>query len=496
MIGGLCGSFVAGPVLHGQNAGTAVGTAVPKEMTSYRDVVKKVLPAVVSIESRVKPKSRPKNSAPRRPNPPDDPRFPDDIRKFFEEFGGNQINPIEPDEIPSGGFGSGFLVDAKGVILTNYHVVGGADVVEVQLKDGRKFTSKDIKGDRKTDLAIVRINAADPLPALELGDSDAMEIGDRVLAVGAPFGLTGSVTSGIVSAKGRRDLNVNFYEDFIQTDAAINPGNSGGPLVNLEGKVIGINSAIKSRSGGFQGVGLAISSNMARKIMQSLMTEGVVHRGYLGIQMTDLKPDVAAKLDLKDMNGVVVGNVYDGSPASKGGIEPGDIITSFAGKPVKDGRELQQLVLSLPLGRPVDVVVVREGKARSLRVTVEEQPDEFGRVALPRNRSPRRESEETVNLDKLGLAVRELTPEMAQQLGYKESANGVVVTRVERGGLAAEAGLQTGMLISHVDRKPVKTPGEFQDRVDKASLEKGILVQVTSPRGGTNYVVIKSSADK
>src|SRR5205085_2615933 len=202
--------------------------------------------------------------------------------------------------------------DPKGVVLTNFHVVGGADQVEVQLKDGRKFLSKDIHGDRKTDLAIVRIKAGDePLPFLELGDSDAMEIGDRVLAVGAPFGLTGTVTAGIVSAKGRNGLNVNMYEDFLQTDAAINPGNSGGPLVNLEGKVVGINSAIKSRSGGFQGGGLAIASNLAQRVMHALRTDGVVHRGYLGVQIRDLDPEVAARLNLPKDTGVVVAEVFD-----------------------------------------------------------------------------------------------------------------------------------------------------------------------------------------
>src|SRR5205807_2989303 len=190
-----------------------------------------------------------------------------------------------------------------GVVLTNYHVVAGADRVEVQLADGRKFLSRDIKGDRKNDLALVRLETKSPLPSLELGDSDAMEIGDRVLAVGAPFGLTGTVTAGIVSAKGRHNLQMNMYEDFLQTDAAINPGNSGGPLVNLQGQVIGINAAIKSRTGGFQGIGLAVASNLAKNIMDKLLKDGVVHRGYLGVQIQDLTPAVAERLGLKGKSG-------------------------------------------------------------------------------------------------------------------------------------------------------------------------------------------------
>src|SRR5262249_21960616 len=228
-----------------------------------------------------------------------------------------------------------------------------------------------------TDLAIVRIDAKAPLPYLELGDSDAMDIGDVVLAVGAPFGLTGSVTHGIVSAKGRNRLNVNMYEDFIQTDAAINPGNSGGPLVNLEGKVIGINSAIKSRSGGFQGVGLAIASNLAKDVIKALQTDGVVRRGYLGIEMTDLTPEVASKLELKDPTGVVVGRVMDGSPADKAGLQPGDVVTRLSNKPIKDGQELRQAVVGLPLKKPVELTVVRDGKTLVLPVTIEEQPDTF-----------------------------------------------------------------------------------------------------------------------
>jgi serine protease Do len=233
--GGLIGALVAVPFLsQGQ---PPVPSAIPKELTSYRDVVKTVLPAVVMIEARAKPAAR-KPALRRRPL--DEDRIPEELRKFFEEFQRQQFE--DEDDSPNLGLGSGFVVDPKGVILTNYHVVDGADEVEVNFKDGRKYTSKDIKTDPKTDLAIVRIDTRTPLPYLEMGDSDAMEIGDRVLAVGAPFGLDGSVTAGIVSAKGR-NLHMNMYEDFLQTDAAINPGNSGGPLVNLEGRVIGIDSA-------------------------------------------------------------------------------------------------------------------------------------------------------------------------------------------------------------------------------------------------------------
>jgi serine protease Do len=357
-VGLTLGFYLAGTLLHGQPP-VVDAPIMPKEITSYRDVVKKVLPAVVSIESKAKPSTRRPN--PRRQPTPDDPRF-------FEN---------QPQQGEDLGFGSGFLVDPNGVILTNYHVVENAESVEVSLTDGRKFTSRDIKGDAKTDLAIIRLDVKAKLPYLEFGDSDGMEIGDRVLAAGAPFGLAGSVTHGIVSAKGR-SLRMNMYEDFIQTDAAINPGNSGGPLLSLDGKVIGINSAIKSRSGGFQGVGLAISSNLARDIMARLSKEGVVRRGYLGVQIKDLiDAETAAKLGAAN-GGVQVTSVFEESPSEKAGLKEGDVILSLGGRPIKESRGLQLAVASLPLGKPVEVSLVRDGKPMTLKVTIEEQPEDFG----------------------------------------------------------------------------------------------------------------------
>jgi serine protease Do len=492
-VGGLLGSFVAGPILRGQNA-AATPVAVPKELTSYRDVVKGVLPAVVSIEGHAKPRAKAKAEAsPRRRTPFDDSTVPEEFRRFFEEMEKRQLET--PDEVPNLGFGSGFLVDPKGVILTNYHVVAGADEVQVQLKDGRKFRSKDIHGDRKTDLAIVRIHSQSPLPFLDLGDSDAMEIGDRVLAVGAPFGLTGSVTAGIVSAKGRNGLNVNMYEDFIQTDAAINPGNSGGPLVNLDGKVIGISSAIKSRTGGFQGVGLAIASNLAKNIMHALERDGLVHRGYLGVQMGDLSPDVAAQLHLKEGEGVVVRRVFEGSPAGKAGLQEGDIVTSLANKPIKDGKQLQQVVATLPLHKPVELQVVRDGQTKDMHVTIEEQPEEFGTVSLPRSRAPREESD-AITLDKMGLELQDLTADAAEQLGFRASTTGALITKVVAGSLAADAGLVRGMVITKVGSHSVKTADVARDYLERGSLSKGILLQVQSARGGTSYVVLKSEPVK
>ena len=346
LVGVLLGSWATTAFLQGRAEPVP---AIPKELTSYRDIVKKALPAVVSIEA----KGKARKPAPPRPGQP---------------------MQGEKEDAPAIGYGSGFLIDPKGVVLTNYHVVEDADAVEVTLRDGRKIISRNIKVDTKSDLAIVRIEAKGALPFLDFGDSNEMEIGDRVLAIGAPFNLPGSVTAGIVSAK-ERSLNVKMYEDFIQTDAALNPGNSGGPLINLEGKVIGVTAAIKSRTGGFQGVGLAIASNLAKHVADELQKNGYVRRGYLGVQIKDIDtPELAAKYGLSEPAGILVTNVYADAPAAKAGCVRDDVIVSLGGKPIKDGRELQLTVGSLPLNKPIEVIVVRDGKQKTLRITIEEQP--------------------------------------------------------------------------------------------------------------------------
>jgi serine protease Do len=350
-LGGLLGSHFVAPGLYGQPKLTPAA-AIPKELTSYRDVVKRVLPAVVSLEVTGKTKAE--------AQPPDN-----DI-----------VTTQEPGKTPKPGFGSGVIIDSRGVVLTSYHVVEGAPTVEVTFADGRKMVSRDIRGDKKTDVAIVMLDGkgAGNLPYLQLGDSEAMEIGDRVLAVGAPFGLSGSVTHGIISGKGRSGLNLNTYEDFLQTDAAINPGNSGGPLISLDGKVVGINAAIKSKTGGFQGVGLAVASNICKSVVQGLLNEGVVRRGYLGLQVRELTPAQAGQLK---QSGVVVAEVYENTPASRAGLKAGDVITALGGRPVPDTRTLQTIVTGLPLKKAVSLSILRNGKTLTLSVIIEELPQEF-----------------------------------------------------------------------------------------------------------------------
>jgi serine protease Do len=356
-VGFLAGGWIAGSWLYGQPQ-----PALPRELTSYRDVVKRVLPAVVSIETyaRPKPGARPFE-------------LPDEFRR----------PPGTPGDPNRHGFGSGFLADPSGVVVTNYHVVEGAETAVVRLHDGRKFSSKTIRSDRRTDVAVILLDAKGArFPALDFGDSDAMEIGDRVLAVGAPFGLAGSVTHGIISAKGRNGLAMSMYEDFLQTDAAINPGNSGGPLVNLEGKVVGINAAIKSKSGGFQGVGLAAASNLVKNVVPILAVNGVLKRGYLGAHIRDLEPDAADRLGVKN-GGVQVAEVYAGTPAAKAGMKAGDIVTAVHGKSIKDGYALQRVIAGLPIDKAVDIDILRAGKSERLRVVIEEQPANYGIAPNP-----------------------------------------------------------------------------------------------------------------
>lgn len=449
--------------------------AVAHEPASYRDVVKRVLPAVVTIQARPKAAlTRVKHGD--HPSPFGNfPGVPEELRKELERM------PRLPDNIPGRAFGSGFIVDARGVILTNDHVIRGADEVEIRLQDGRKFTSRDIKRDPRTDLAVVRLDVKESLPFIKLGDSDAMDIGDRVLAFGAPLGMTGTVTAGIISAKGR-DIHMNMYEDFLQTDAAINPGNSGGPLVNLAGEVVGINSAIKSDTGGSQGIGLAISSNLVKNVLDQLQRTGAVVRGYLGVQVQTLVPEVATRLGVP--TGVVIGKVIDGSPAAKCGLQDGDILTDVAGQAVKDPRTLQRIVAGLPIGKQVDLTVVRDGARKTLSLSVVNQPQAFGLTS---------ESHEPTSLGKTGMRLAEMTPKTAVQHGYGEKTQGVLITEVEQDSAAWEAGLRKGMLILKVDQKPVVTMADVDKAMENGSLEKGWLLQVRTAQGGITYALLKAA---
>ena len=448
---GLFGGFAASQKLVGQPAVPVApfpgNPPLPRDWNSVSPVVKRVLPAVVCIEGKGKAVARPK------------------------------LDDFDP------GFGSGFIIDPTGIVVTNNHVVRETTVVEVTLHDGRKFTSKDIRRDPKADLAVIKLDTKEAVPFLEFGDSDMMEVGDRVLAVGAPFGLIGSVTNGIVSGKSR-NLNLNLYEDFLQTDAAVNPGNSGGPLVNMEGKVIGLTAAIKTRSGGFQGVGLAVSSKLAKTVAEQLVKVGVVRRPYIGVGVKELDEAAAAKAKVKPNAGVLVSEVFAGSPGAKANIGVGDVITSVNGQAVTTAREMQKATLALPIGQEVELLVTRNGQQFLTRVAVEEQRDApgpgAGTVGPP-----------AVNFDALGLAVTDLTAEVANRMGVPKDVKGVVISGVTKNSLAEQSGLVRSMLVLQVDKSPVATAETFRRAVEQADREKGVVLHILRPNGDVDFIILK-----
>jgi serine protease Do len=338
---------------------TGKDSPLAREPISYREVVRQVLPSVVSLEAKTIEREPDSNVAP----PPRD-----EFQPYFDR-------PLRQRHVPGGvslGFGSGVIIDSRGVVLTSFHVVDGARILDVHTHDGRRYRASEIRADRHSDLAIVRFAPRAPLQAIEWADSDTIEMGDPVLAFGAPFGLRGSVSRGIVSAKGRT-LRSMTYEDYIQTDAAVNPGSSGGPLVNLEGKLVGVLTAIKSRSGGFQGVGLAVSSNLARRIAKELIREGRVRRGHLGVIVEDLDPDEHEKWDRA---GVSVTQVISGSPAARAGLRPGDVLLRLNDRRVESSRDLQRGISELPPNTKVTLDVIREGRRFQVELVTTQLPDE------------------------------------------------------------------------------------------------------------------------
>ncbi len=364
--------------------------------------------------------------------------------------------------------GSGFIISHDGYILTNNHLVGDADGITVKLADDREFTAKIIGTDPESDVAVIKINA-DNLPTLELADSDALEVGEWVIAMGNPFGLSHTVTAGIVSAKGRSNVGLTTYEDYIQTDAAINPGNSGGPLLNIDGKVVGINTAIVTGYSNYRGnigIGFAIPVNMAKTVYGQLIEGGTVVRGFLGVNIQDLTPELAKSFGLEDTKGVLIPNVNEDSAAEKAGIKQGDIVVEFKGEPVEKARKLQNRVAMLKPGTKVKMVILRDGKRKELTVELGERPP-IEQIAAGRSHT----------LEKLGLTVQNLTEELAQRLGYG-GLEGVIVTWVGPDSEAARKGITPGTLIMEVDRKPVKNTKDFNKTIEKAGKEGTVLLLI------------------
>lgn len=382
------------------------------------------------------------------------------------------------------GQGSGFIVSPDGYIITNHHVVAEADDgrIKVALADRRQFDAEVVGSDPQTEIALLKIDAAG-LPTLPLGDSDALRVGEWVLAIGSPFGLTHTVTAGIVSAKGRGNVGIGdqgFYADFIQTDAAINPGNSGGPLINLKGEVVGLNTAIFTRSGGYMGIGFAIPINMVRYIEAQLREKGGITRGFLGIGIQDLTPDLAEAFGLAEGKGVLVTTVNDGSPAQKAGLQRDDVIVEFDGRPVEETGSFRSRVASTLPGTKVDCVVVRNGERTTLTVEVGALDAEAQMAGV--TGAPGKATD-------LGLTVQELTDDIAEQLGYENEA-GVVVSGVEPDSAAAMAGIRNGALIQEVNRKPVSTIKEFEEAVAQSDAGRPVLLLILQDQY-SRYVALR-----
>jgi serine protease Do len=467
LIGGLSVSR-----LHSAEAAIDTGGGKQALVAGFRDVVKATQPAVVSITS-----SKTVQTPSRLRQAP----MPDFFGPFgdFFDFDSRRFNERGQGEMPERrerGAGSGVIVRPDGHILTNDHVVNGASDIKVTLDDKREFAAKVVGTDPKTDIAVLKIEATN-LPYLRLGDSGNVQVGDLVLALGNPYGIGQTVTMGIASAVGRSGLGIEDYEDFIQTDAAINPGNSGGALVNTRGELIGINVAILSRTGGNQGIGFAVPSNLAKHVMDQIVTSGKVVRGWIGVAIQPVDAALAKAFKMSEPHGALVGNVDPQGPASKSGLKAGDIIVSLNGKKLEDPKALRMAVAMTKPGTPVTLGVFREGAPQDVKLTLGE---------FPETGAERADSGQSRDMLR-GLAVDNLTPQVASQLGLSPNTLGAVITSVTPGSAAAEAGLRRGDVVQEVNRKRVTNVTEFRQAVDQG---KGQPVLLLVNRGGSTLFIV------
>lgn len=442
-------------------------SALQSLQDAFVQVAQSVRPAVVNVSTTQRPRPREGRRAPQVP-----PQFREFFGEdFFERFFG------DPPQRERASLGSGVIVDKRGYILTNNHVIEQADEIEVRLSDRRKFTAKVVGKDPKTDLAVVKIDAPADLPVAKLGDSTKIRIGEWAIAIGSPFGLDQTVTVGVISAVGRSDVGITTYEDFIQTDASINPGNSGGPLLNLYGEVIGINTAIVASG---RGIGFAIPISMAKEIKDRLIAQGKVVRGWLGVGIQELTEELAGQFGVKPEDGVLVGNVMKDSPAERGGLKPGDIIQEFNGTKISDVHQLQREVAQSLVGSQARLKVMREKQPMMLTIVLGEQPTD---VASVESGSPPGQA-----ADRFGLTVQDLTPELRDQLKLK-NVDGVVVSSVDEAGPATRAGIRPGDIITGANREPVKSSNDFSRILGQMQRGQNLLLLVRRD-GNSRFVVL------
>ncbi len=454
------------PVAPDVQVASAVSPADPRNPSSFADLVDRLKPAVVNISTTktIRSGGSPFSSPFNDEGSPFERYFWGD--EFFDRFFGDAPRR----EFKKKSLGSGFIISTDGYIFTNNHVVEQADKILVKLSDGKEFEARIIGKDAKTDIALIKIKPTVNLPVVEIGDSDKLRVGEWVLAIGNPFGLEQTVTAGIVSAKGRV-IGAGPYDNFIQTDASINPGNSGGPLFNMEGKVIGINTAIVSQG---QGIGFAIPVGMAKTILPDLKTKGKVSRGWLGVSVQDLPEDIAKSMKQKDRQGALVAEVFRGDPASNAGIKPGDIIVEVNGKKVLNSHELLLMIATFHVGDRVDIKLLRGNRLMNVTVPVAERTDRTEFAA----RNPSR--------DDYGMVVRDITPEIAQYLGLS-SRTGVIVTDVKEGSPADDVGLQPQDVILQVNRVKIASQKDYLKEMSRKEAKKNILLLVK--RGPSTFFV-------
>ncbi|MBS0169206.1 MAG: DegQ family serine endoprotease [Nitrospira sp.] len=464
----LSSSHASNPSSTAEERPVAIAGALPA--AGFTDVAKTVTPAVVNITTSG---AEEVSDTGRHRGRPED--------FFGSPFGPRRFGPpMEPKERHGGGQGSGVIVSPDGYVLTNNHVIAGAKTVTVTLPDKREFKGRIVGSDPKSDVAVIKIDGTQ-LPTISWGDSSRLQVGEYVLAVGNPFGLNSTVTLGIVSALGRGHMGITQYEDFIQTDAAINPGNSGGALVNTRGELIGINTAIFSQTGGYQGVGFAVPTGMSKPIYESLVKTGKVVRGFLGVGIQDLNHDLAKSFGVTGSNGAVVTDVKEEGPADKAGIKQGDVILSFQGTPIEDAVTLQRAVTRSAVGSKATVKVMRDGQEKELAITIAELPDnpQVAKVEPGPSDQPL-----------AGLAVQELDRDTAQELGLKGKVHGVVVTSVDPESDAERAGLMPGDVIREINRKPVTSIKEFDQAASHLKKGQTVLVLINR-RGASLYLSAK-----
>lgn len=454
---------------------------------AFRHAASCVLPAVVAIENR--PKVKQVGSSPKRA--PDggmsggnNPFKGSPFEELFRNSPGQrQHNPAPQPQ--RRGVGSGVIIDSSGLVLTNNHVVAGGGTIVVRLHDGREFEADKVWTDPKTDIAVVQIPNAENLVAAQLGNSNDSFVGDWVLALGQPFGLESTVTAGIISAKGR-GIGLSASENHIQTDAAINPGNSGGPMVNLDGEVIGINTAISSRGGGNDGVGFAVPINLASWVADQLVENGSVQRAFLGVGIQPITQKLANQFNVQPRQGLLITQVYSDSPAAKAGFRIGDVLIEFAGAKVSAPNEFQTIVERAEIGQRYEIIVVRDGKQKKLIFAPQSQPESFGQLASTNSQTKQSPPSSS---RKIGLTVGELDSELAEKLGV-DSTGGIVISAVSSPSPAEQAGLQVGMIIVEANRQKVESVDQFESIVDDIDLDDGLLLLVKSQRG-SRYVVVQ-----